>query len=178
MGHDWYNYCVRHVEEARTTPWRRKQFRHLLGSRAVDFFRDHDLPFDSEDKSTAPHPPPNNFIQVPAAVVAVRVNGFGIELKALLGSLGVHALPGCGCGNYVAKMNAMTLEQVQARREEIISWLKTGYKDRSWLTVVTAAVKGSLIVAPSAIMGGLDGVLNWLLDEAIRRHQEKRRTNY
>ncbi len=164
----WWDYCVRHVEEARASARSRRKFKRLLKNRTAEFFQQHNLPADYEGPYVPERDAPSPGSWTPAP--PVLANGVGTALKGLLADLGVEAVSGCGCNDYAAQLNLWNVEGVQARREEIISWLKKNYKEQSWATVYKA-IKASALAGWTGqgfVPNPLD-VFGSLVDEACRR---------
>jgi hypothetical protein len=94
-------------------------------------------------------------------------SGPGTELKALLGELGFSARSGCGCDDKARQMDAWGVAGCQARRTEILDWLRAEQAKRKWSERWAAAV--------NAVRTGLALRLNpidpapGLLDIAIER---------
>lgn len=94
-----------------------------------------------------------------------RSSGPGTELKKLLTSLGI---PACmGCGSRAETMDGWGVEGCESHREEILGWLRDGFKAASWTVKVEAA--GKAVATGFAFSVNPFDVPGSLLDEAIRR---------
>jgi hypothetical protein len=103
-----------------------------------------------------------------------RPSGPGTELKSLLSQLGATPTASCGCDEKTHQMNAWGVAGCREHREEIIGWLKKSYAATNWPRVIRSA--GAALFSGLAVSlaiayarGGVEGVLGFLLDEAIRR---------
>lgn len=93
-------------------------------------------------------------------------SGVGTNLAALLKAVGIDVKDGCGCEEWIIKMNAWTIEQNIEHRQEIIEHLKDRAAEAR-MSIVETAWTGLLLIfnrVPPTISG--------LVDEAIRRAKE------
>ncbi len=88
-------------------------------------------------------------------------SGPGTEMAAMLREMGIKKKSGCGCDDWVAKMNAWGVEGCKARRAEIVEHMKKAYDLSDYWTKAKAAAL--------AWLNGLPMSLDGLTDEAILR---------
>lgn len=98
-----------------------------------------------------------------------RAGGPGTELKALLASIGLTDQAGCGCEDRAARMDVWGPAGCEARRDEILTWLRGQAAQLGWWGRLKA---GAALAAIGMIFYPLDPAAA-LLDEAIRRARAK-----
>jgi hypothetical protein len=115
---------------------------------------------------------PVQFVQSQPIPVAQTVSGYGpgTQLKALLASLGVHAVPNCGCADYVALMNAWGVQGTTANKHTVVQWLKAGLNNYDWGTILATAPKAVMAarIVPNPLRP-LESVLVALVDIAVEQ---------
>lgn len=99
-----------------------------------------------------------------------KPSGPGSELGALLKSLGIR---GCGldCEGYSRKMDAWGPQGCREHRQEIIDRIKRKRAASTWANSVKAGLLA--VVTGLAFRIDVDHPIEWLVDEAIRRAEEK-----
>jgi hypothetical protein len=100
--------------------------------------------------------------------------GVGTELRELFKSLGVEEKPNCQCTAIANQMDQLGVHGVKARKEELLKMLEAGKENFGWGTVLGAGWRA--ITSGLAWTIGVRDPLRGLLDEAIRREEEKKRT--
>lgn len=135
--------------------WKCEDCDRLAGARTRDSLPKHRL--CGEQRFTTPEP--------------ALGFGPGTELAALLASIGIKELPGCGCKKKMAQMDRWGVNGCKERFEEIVGWMRDGYDKAGLLAKVRAAAFAAATGLAFKLEPG--NPLPGLIREAIRRAQEK-----
>ncbi len=89
----------------------------------------------------------------------------GTELKALLAQLGIKPKSACKCVAKAKIMDQLGAAAIRADKATWIAYLTEAYNTTGWVMKATAAIQ--------AFRHGLPKTIEGLLDEALRRAEEK-----
>jgi hypothetical protein len=115
---------------------------------------------------------PSNRICGKQKTVAEQPIGFGpgTELAALLESIGIKELPGCGCKKKMRQMDRWGVDGCKQHFDEIVTWMRDGYEKAGLIAKVRSAAFAAAIGLAFKLEPG--NPLPGLVKEAIRRAEQ------